>query len=296
MKQKIDKSYVVLLNKAKDITSFKAIANFKNKFSVSKLGHCGTLDPNATGLLIIVCNRATKLANYFVKQDKTYLAKIKFGFSTNTDDIWGETLETSTNLVNLESIEKELKNFIGIISQYPPKVSAVKVSGVRAYKLERENKEFKLNSRDITINKFEILNFDQTKQELECRIDCSSGTYIRSIARDLAENLGTLGCLSMLDRERIGIFKLSEAKDIESIQESDFKPWYQLLEDLPRVELTSSQCLSLKGGDQRFLSEISNKINQISGNYSQIFYTLNDVPLGILELINNNWILKISME
>lgn len=210
----------LILNKPKTWTSFDVVAKIRGKFKVKKVGHTGTLDPMATGVLILCLGKATKLAQELTGLDKEYVGEITLGATSNTDDAEGEIVENSnTRPVSINQIQEVLKDFVGEILQLPPQFSAKKVNGKRAYAVARKGGTVELKPVQIRINEIEILEYQWPK--LRLRIDCSKGTYIRSIARDVGEKLGVGGYLSALERTRVGDFKIQEAKTIEEVSEND---------------------------------------------------------------------------
>ena len=223
---------IILIDKPLTWTSFDvvnkiryAIKKYEQKKKV-KVGHAGTLDPLATGLLILCSGKMTKRIEQFQGQEKEYIAQITFGFTTASYDLETE-LENQKNISNLtlEKIRVALNDFVGEIDQIPPIFSAVQVEGKRAYQSAREGEEVKLNPRKVTISELEILDsiFKQDSQEekavISLRIVCSKGTYIRSLAHDLGQKLETGAYLSGLQRTRIGEFKLENAQTIEEFLE-----------------------------------------------------------------------------
>ena len=199
----------IFIDKPKDITSFKVIQKLRKILKIKKIGHAGTLDPFATGILAVAVGEATKSINYF-NQNKVYTFNIVFGESKDTDDITGKTIKKSNIIPTKEKITQNLKSFIGIHRQVPPKYSAVKVNGKRAYKLARKNQKFEIQAKDVFIKSLECLGAKNSK-EYSFKMECSTGTYVRSIARDLGKMLETCAYVSELRRVKIG--KIDE-KDI----------------------------------------------------------------------------------
>ena len=206
----ISKQGWINLYKPKNITSFKAINSIKKKFSINKIGHAGTLDPMAEGVLPIAIGKATKLIPYISNMNKEYEFTVTWGIQTTTDDAEGEILFESSYLPKRKEIEKKIINYIGFISQIPPKVSAVKINGKRAYKLFRENKKFTIQPKKVFIEDLCITNHRIDKTSF--KILCGQGFYVRSLARDLAIDLKTYGHISSLKRSKVG--KFSEKNSI----------------------------------------------------------------------------------
>ena len=223
---------VILIDKPLTWTSFDvvnkiryAIKKYEQKKKV-KVGHAGTLDPLATGLLILCSGKMTKQIEDFQGQEKEYIAQITFGFTTASYDLETE-LENEKDVSNLtlEKIKTALKDFEGEIDQVPPIFSAIQIEGKRAYQSAREGEEVKLKSRKVMISELEIINSELSKEKamISLRIVCSKGTYIRSLAYDLGQKLETGAYLSGLQRTRIGEFRIEDAQTIEEFLE-EWKP------------------------------------------------------------------------
>ena len=225
----ISKQGWINLYKPKNITSFKAINSIKKKFSIDKIGHAGTLDPMAEGVLPIAIGKATKLIPYISNMNKEYEFTVTWGIQTTTDDAEGEILFESSYLPKRKEIEKKIINYIGFISQIPPKVSAVKINGKRAYKLFRENKKFTIQPKKVFIE--DLCITDHSINKTSFKILCGQGFYVRSLARDLAIDLKTYGHISSLKRSKVG--KFSEKNSI-------------LLDDLLKIGQTHEEinCIS----------------------------------------------------
>ena len=199
----------IFVDKPKNITSFKVIKRLKKVLNIKKIGHTGTLDPFATGILAIALGEATKSIHY-LNQNKVYKFNVVFGELKDTDDITGKTIKKSNILPTLDEIDKCIKKFIGKHKQIPPQFSAVKVNGKRAYTLARNNQKFELKAKDVFIKNIKCLGF-KNLNEYSFVMECSTGTYVRSVARDLGKMLGTYAYVSELRRVKIG--KIDE-KDI----------------------------------------------------------------------------------
>lgn len=203
---------ILLIDKPKGITSFDVIRHLRKKLGVRKMGHAGTLDPLATGLLIIATGSATKEISRYMDLPKEYEVLIEFGKVSTTYDADGEISQGVLRDVSRTEFEDNLKNFIGEILQTPPIFSAKKIAGVRAYDLARQGKEVKLEPRKIKIDRIEILKWDWPFVSL--RINCGKGTYIRSLAHDIGKKLGCGGYVKELRRTAIGEFKVENAERI----------------------------------------------------------------------------------
>lgn len=203
--------------KPKGITSHDVVSALRRITKVKQIGHTGTLDPFAEGVLPICIGKATRLIEY-LDDDKAYTGTIQLGSSTTTYDLEGEEVNFSDKKVTLNEIEAALDKFRGEIEQLPPIYSAIKVNGKKLYEYAREGKEVKIEPRRVNISKLEILEYDETNRRLTLHIECSKGTYIRSIAHDLGTELTTFGHLVKLVRVKAGMFEVNNAVSLEHIQ------------------------------------------------------------------------------
>ncbi|MEK7524052.1 MAG: tRNA pseudouridine(55) synthase TruB [Patescibacteria group bacterium] len=203
---------ILLIDKPSGITSFDVIRQLRRKLGIKKMGHAGTLDPLATGLLIIATGPATKQISNYMNLDKEYEALIEFGKVSNTYDADGTVESFGVELSNItqQNFQENLKTFIGIIQQTPPAFSAVRIKGQHAYDLARKGIKVELQPRTVTINRIEILDFSWPLVRL--KIACGKGTYIRSLAHDLGQKLGCGGYIKELRRTAIGEFRVENAE------------------------------------------------------------------------------------
>ncbi len=212
-------SALVLIDKQQGWTSHDVVAKLRGILGTRKIGHAGTLDPMATGLLVLGVEGGTKLLQFISGSDKQYIATIRLGASTQTDDAEGEILSSTSAVgVSAEQIDAEIAKLTGEITQVPSSVSAIKVHGKRAYDLVREGKEVELKGRQVTVTKFLRVSDPRRVGEyldFEVVVDCSSGTYIRALARDIGAALGVGGHLTELRRTKIGNFDLANATEID---------------------------------------------------------------------------------
>jgi len=216
---KFEEGQVLLIDKPMQWTSFDVIRRIRHLIKVKKVGHAGTLDPMATGLLIICTGKFTKKINEYMAREKEYTGTFNLGATTPTYDLESKP----ENFKSLEHISPEIikdmtKNFLGEIMQVPPAHSAIKVEGKRVYELARKGKEVKLEPRKVYINEFEITLIELPV--VHFRVVCSTGTYIRSLAKDFGEGLACGGYLSSLRRTRIGEFKIEEALSVKGFEDS----------------------------------------------------------------------------
>ena len=212
------------LYKPKGISSFSAIYKIKKKFNIKKIGHAGTLDPAAEGILPIAINKTTKLIPFVNISSKKYLFKIKWGEQTSTDDLEGVVINNSNKIPSEEEINKIINTFLGFQDQVPPKASAVKVNGKRAYAVLRENKNFSLEPKKVFLKSITFLFSNINTSSFE--IDCGKGFYVRSLARDIAYKLGTYGHVVELKRTKVGHFNEKTSillDDILKIGQSEFE-------------------------------------------------------------------------
>lgn len=209
---------VIVVDKPVDWTSHDVVGKMRRIAKTKRVGHLGTLDPLATGVLPLVINRATRLAQFFTKSDKVYEALIRFGQATNTYDSEGEPVgEPVSVALDAQMLERSLDQFRGVIQQMPPAVSAKKINGVPAYKLARQNKPVELKAIEVTIHELELLECGSDFARV--RVHCSAGTYIRSIAHDLGQKLGCGAHLAALRRTRAGIFSVEQARTLTELAE-----------------------------------------------------------------------------
>ena len=217
---------VIVINKPQGITSHDVVSFVRRKFRMRRVGHAGTLDPLATGVLIILVGRATKLFSRFESFDKAYRATLKLGMVTHTADIHGNVLfEKSCDAVTQEQVESVIAKFTGDIEQTPPMVSAVKVKGKRLYNLARQGIEVERKPRKIHINLLRLVKFFSPL--VEFYVECSKGTYVRQLAHDIGEALGCGACITQIERTKVGPFAIQEAVTLEDLNESHVRRWPQ---------------------------------------------------------------------
>lgn len=204
------------IDKPEKMTSHDVISKLRKITGIKQIGHSGTLDPFATGVLPIAIGKATKLIQY-LPDDKEYLATVQFGKNTDTYDVEGEITEEFSKKINKSELLKALKNFEGKISQLPPIYSAIKVNGKKLYDYARKGQQVEIKPREVTIYKIILENFDEQNQTAQIRISCSKGTYIRSIAYDLGKNLGCGAYLSGLRRTKAGNFDIARSVTLDTL-------------------------------------------------------------------------------
>ncbi|NRQ33623.1 tRNA pseudouridine(55) synthase TruB [Nonomuraea sp. NN258] len=213
-------SGLIIVDKPGEWTSHDVVAKMRRIAGTRRVGHAGTLDPMATGVLVIGVEKATRLLGHLTLTEKVYAATIRLGVTTNTDDAEGEVTATASAAgVTAAEIHKGVAALTGPIMQVPPQVSAIKVNGQRAYKMARAGTEVELVARPVTVREFEVLDVRHGGDviDVDAVVTCSSGTYIRSLARDLGAGLGVGGHLTALRRTRVGPYDLSLARTIEQL-------------------------------------------------------------------------------
>ncbi|MCX2932261.1 tRNA pseudouridine(55) synthase TruB [Mycobacterium sp. CVI_P3] len=238
---------IVVVDKPAGMTSHDVVGRCRRIFGTRKVGHAGTLDPMATGVLVIGIERATKILGLLTATNKSYTATIRLGRSTTTDDAEGEVLrEISAAHITDEQIQAGIANLRGEIAQRPSAVSAVKIGGKRAYQLVREGQDVQLAERRVRIDRFDLhaIRRDGPFVDVDVEVDCSSGTYIRALARDLGDGLGVGGHLTALRRTRVGGYGLDHARSLDELAEHP-RLSYSLDEAcllaFPRRDITEAQ-------------------------------------------------------
>jgi tRNA pseudouridine55 synthase len=233
----------LVVNKPAGITSNTVIQKIKRHINPKKIGHAGTLDPDATGVLPVALGEATKTVPYLMRQEKSYEAVVKFGIKTDTDDISGKTIMASHYRPTEKEVTEALLFFTGQIYQKPPNVSAVKVNGKRAYKLFHSGHNFSLASRKLRVSSLEIMSF-LDKGNVRISFSCSKGGYVRSIARDIGDFLGCFGCIEELSRTNYGPFLIDKSTDLEKLLTKSYQEVEKLILgiELSLYELIAIQC------------------------------------------------------
>lgn len=249
-------SGLLLIDKAQGWTSHDAVARTRRLAGTRKVGHAGTLDPMATGLLILGVNSSTRLLTYIVGLDKEYRATIRLGASTTTDDAEGDETArasaASVAAVTPEQVREGLARLTGAIEQVPSAVSAIKVDGKRAYARVRAGEDVQLAGRPVTVSAFDLLGSSRGDGflDLDVRVACSSGTYIRALARDLGAALGVGGHLTRLRRTRVGPFDVTDAAGLSDLNVAErlVSPADAAARLFPRLDLTAEQATDLGNG------------------------------------------------
>ena len=216
---------IIVVNKPKGITSFDVIRKLKKILKTKKIGHTGTLDPLATGVMLVCVGKATKLASDLEAKNKIYIADFDIGYATDTYDIEGKKIAENIIEVSKENLKQSIKKFIGNIKQIPPMYSAIKIDGNKLYHLAKKGIEVERPERDVTIEYINLLDFKDNKAKIETKV--SKGCYIRSLIYDIGQDLGTYATMTALQRKQVGSYSLEDSYSLEQIEEmvlnNDFK-------------------------------------------------------------------------
>lgn len=274
---------IILINKEKEYTSHDVVAIVK-KITGEKVGHTGTLDPNATGVLPLLVGKATLISKYLINHDKVYIATLKLGTKTDTADGEGKVLEEvdikSLN-ISKEDIEKALKDIIGKQEQYPPMYSAIKVNGKKLYEYARKGQEVEIKPRTIEIYDCKFVDYNKQEAEIVFEISCSKGTYIRTVCENVSEKLNTIGYMKELKRIQVGEFSIKNSYMLNEIKENteSIEKFLISIEDLfknaENIQLTDKEL-------QLFLNGVKLKVQKDDG----IFKVYNNnvfIGTGIVE-------------
>ncbi len=267
---------IVLINKGKNCTSRDVVNQVSKILKTKKIGHTGTLDPIATGILVLCIGKATKLVEVITSYDKEYEAEVILGIKTDTKDITGKILKEEKAIISKENIEKCLKQMIGTYNQTVPIYSAVKINGKKLYEYARNNEEIELPKRKVTIKELKLISditYEKEKTKFKIKCHVSKGTYIRSLIEDIATNLNTIGTMENLKRTKQGNFQITSANTIQDIENNKFKiyPIEEILEKFYKIEMTDDLYFKIKNG-----SIIKNNYN-----HDIVAFTKNDKVIAI---------------
>lgn len=264
---------VLIIDKPSGITSHDVVAKVRKALKTKKVGHTGTLDPLATGVLVVCVEKATKLVNYLTCDEKIYEVEMKLGIKTDTGDITGNIIDEDTNYkVTIKEANEVIKSFVGKQKQIPPMYSAIKVNGQKLYELARKGIEIEREPRDIEI--FDIYNIEINNELIKYTVHCSKGTYVRSLCEDIAQRLGTIGVMTNLRRIKSGQFEIENAIKIDDISEEKIISMEKLFDKEINVqnnlkELLNGMKIAIQKPDglyklyaDRFIG-----IGKIEGNY-----------------------------
>lgn len=278
---------ILIINKPKDYTSNDIVNKVKKILNI-KVGHTGTLDPNATGVLPLLLGKGTKFSKYLINHDKKYIATLQLGIKTSTADIEGNVIEkreVNSSIFDEKNIDNVLKTFLGKQIQTPPIYSAIKVNGKKLYEYARNNKEVEIPKRNIEIYNIHLLKLDTKMNQIKFDVECSKGTYIRSLCEDIAERLGTVGYMKELERAKVGEFRIEESVTIDNLEENkDNLDWLNkkiiTLENL----LKNVNKFIIKSSDlDKFLNGVKLTTNKEDGIYTIYSEDNKFIGSGIVE-------------
>lgn len=249
---------IIIVNKEQGYTSNDVVQIVKKTFN-EKVGHTGTLDPMATGVLPVLVGKGTLLSKYLINHDKIYVATLKLGIKTDTGDITGNIIEekdVNDKCLQKENIQKVLEEIKGEQKQIPPMYSAIKVNGKKLYEYARKGQKVDIEPRIINIYNTELLSIDKENKEIKFRVSCSKGTYIRTLCENIAKKLETIGTMSALNREKVGEFKINQAIKIEDIKENfntnKLISLESFFEDKDKIELSPRSYVAFLNGVKLF--------------------------------------------
>ena len=281
---------IIIVNKEKGCTSRDVVNKISKLYNTKKVGHTGTLDPIAEGVLIICLNKALKAAEFITSDDKEYIATIQLGYETDTLDTTGNKTKESNIKVTEDKVIEALNNFKGKIKQEVPLYSAVKVNGKKLYEYARQNKEVKLPTRTIEIYNIELIEFNEQDQTLKIKVHVSKGTYIRSLIRDIGENLKTYATMTSLVRTKQAGIDIKDSSTIKEIEENKNKIYsIKDILNIPTITIKDNNILTkIKNGCSINLNTIEDKVLILDNNNKEIaIYIKNGNNYKILKMIDN---------
>lgn len=276
---------IIVVNKPKGITSFDVIRKLKKILKTKKIGHTGTLDPLATGLMLVCVGKATKLASDLEAKNKIYIADFDIGYATDTYDVEGKKIAENIIEVSKENLEQSIKKFIGNIKQVPPMYSAIKIDGNKLYHLARKGIEVERPKRDVTIEYINLLDFKNNKAKIETEV--SKGCYIRSLIYDIGQDLGTYATMTALQRKQVGEYSLENSYNLEQIEEMTLNNDFKFLKTVE--EIFSYDKYNLQTEKEFILYKNGNTV-KIKENLENKRYRIyfQDKFIGLANIENNN--------
>ena len=299
VKLKSENSYFssgwIFVNKPKNVSSFDVIRRLKKIFSIKRIGHAGTLDPLATGILPIAFGSATKTIPYLVSSKKKYRFSISWGIRTTTHDMEGEVIDESNFVPSKEDILDAVSDFKGEFYQRPPKYSAVKINGQRAYKLARSGIDFNIKEKKVKLYELIIKNHKKNKTEFLAKV--GKGFYIRSLARDLCEKLATPGVIDSLERTELGQFSIENAFSLETIEKlvhsapagmvggNLLVPLSEVLDDIPALLISDKEAKRFQQGQ----SFSNNDLLKYSKLGREVLLLKDNRPIGLATVVENSF-------
>ncbi|KEZ20984.1 tRNA pseudouridine(55) synthase TruB [Mycoplasma capricolum] len=268
----MQKSGIFILNKPKNISTYQLINQVKKKLNIKKVGHCGTLDLLATGVVICLANNATKISDYLLNANKAYQVKIKLFTLTDSYDGEGNIIQTQIPFdISLDQINKVISKYNNYsYEQYPPIYSSIKVNGKKLYQYALANQDVEIKSRKVTIFKTKLLNYDQKNYEIFLDVKCSKGTYIRSLAVDICKDLNTIGYVVELNRTLSGNFDINSAIDIKDLSLQHLTSIYDAIKINDFKVVKYHNILDVKQGKKIVLNNIKDQLVFISDEQNNI--------------------------
>ena len=281
-------SGIVIIDKPEGWTSQDVTARLRRVYQTRRIGHGGTLDPMATGVLPVFVDRGTRAVEFFEHAEKTYETVLRLGITTDTEDITGTVLTQQPVAVTRQQVEQALEGFRGPILQVPPMYSALKVNGQKLYDLARKGREVERQPRPVTIHQLQLL--DMAGSDVRLRVRCSKGTYIRTLCKDIGGALGCGGCMAQLRRVQAGAYTIDEAVPLQQLLESDspekwLRPVDTLFADYPSVTLTANQEKRCRNGNAFSVAYEAGTYRAYS--HSGEFLMLAKVESGVMSTIKS---------
>lgn len=278
---------IIIINKEKNYTSNDVVSIVK-KITKSKVGHTGTLDPNATGVLPLLIGNATKISKYLINHDKEYEVVLQLGIRTETADVEGKIIEekeVTAEMLNKDNIEEKLQQFIGKQEQIPPIYSAIKVNGKKLYEYARKGQEVELKPRRIEIYSIQLVGINEKEKQISFKVKCSKGTYIRSLCEDISKKLGTVGYMKELNRLQVGEFFIKDAVTISEMKEEieadnleNIITIEEIFKDKSQIKLTQKQL-------EQYMNGVKIDTEKEDGIYR--IYNIDNIFIG-LGIVENN--------
>lgn len=284
---------IIIINKEKEYTSNDVVRIVK-KITKTKVGHTGTLDPNATGVLPLLLGEGTKVSKYLINHNKEYEAVLQLGKKTETADGEGiviEEKEVLPQMLKKEFVEETLNSFIGVQNQVPPMYSAIKVNGRKLYDYARSGQTVEVKARRIEIYNIKLIKIDEKEKQIFFRVSCSKGTYIRTLCENIAEKLGTVGYMKELNRTKVGDFKIENSIKVKELEENILKhnlskiiTIEELFKEKEKVELTDNEIKKYLNGVQIPVNEIYSKTNNNNNEeICRVYYKNKFIGLGVIK-------------
>lgn len=285
---------IIVIDKPKGRTSHDMVYFIRRMTGIKKVGHTGTLDPDATGVLPLCIGNGTKVSDMLLESDKCYRAELILGKTTDTQDLSGNVLEEKEVNLSEEEIVKAAESFVGEIEQIPPMYSAIKQDGKKLYELARKGIEVERKPRRVTINEITIVKIDKNTVTID--VDCSKGTYIRTLCSDIGEKLGCGGCMGNLRRTKAGMFNIDEShtlEEIEKLKENGklgdiILPVDSVFMKYPKIQLNEKQVKSVTNGIRMTYKGVEGQTYRVYDNNNE-FLCISKIEDGKLRLVKSFW-------